>query len=58
MIYFQILIRTEPAVKTKEDNWDYIEKIDGVIDTIMFLELAMRCDNDIIKSVYDDIGLL
>lgn len=58
MICFQILIRTEPAEKTKVDNWDYIEKIDGVIDTIMFLEMAMRCDNDIIKYVYDDIGLL
>ena len=58
MICFQILIRTEPAEKTKVDNWDYIEKIDGVIATIMALDRAIRCGNDTSESVYDDRGLI
>ena len=53
-----IFIRTDPAENIKADKGKSTEKIDGVIDTIMFLEMAMRCNNDIIKYVYDDIGLL
>ena len=58
LISFQIFIRTEPGVNIKADNGDYIEKIDGVIDTIIFLEMGMIYDNYINKSVYDDISLL
>lgn len=34
------------------------EKIDGAIATIMGLDRAIRCGNDVNASVYDECGIL
>ena len=34
------------------------EKIDGAIATIMALDRAIRCGNEVTESVYDTRGLL
>ena len=53
-----IFIRTDPAGNNKADKEESIEKIDGVIATIMALDIAIRCENDTSESVYDDRVLL
>ena len=34
------------------------EKIDGAVATVMALDRAIRCGNDVGESVYDTRGLL
>lgn len=53
-----VFIRTDPAGNIKADKGKSIEKIDGVIATIMALDRAIRCGNDTSESVYDDRGLI
>ena len=44
------------------DKWDIVlfqqMKIDGAIATIMGLDRAIRCGNDVSASVYDERGIL
>ena len=51
-----IFIRTDPAGNIKADKEKSTEKIDGA--TIMGLDRAIRCGNDITASVYDKRGIL
>ncbi len=53
-----IFIRTDPAGNIKPDKEKSSEKIDGAVATIMALDRAIRCGNDIGASVYDDRGIL
>ena len=53
-----IYIRTDPAGNIKADKEKSTEKIDGAIATIMALDRAIRCGNDVSESVYDRRGLL
>ena len=53
-----IFILTDHAENIKVDKEKSTEKIDGVIATIMALDRAIRCANDISESVYDDRGLI
>ena len=53
-----IYIRTDPAGNIKADKEKSTEKIDGAIATIMALDRAIRCGNEISESVYDTRGLL
>ena len=53
-----IFIRTDPAGNIKADKEKSTEKIDGVIATIMALDRAIRCGNDVSESIYDDRGLI
>ena len=53
-----IYIRTDPAGNIKPDKEKSTEKIDGAVATIMALDRALRCGNEINASVYDDRGLL
>ena len=53
-----IFIRTDPAGNIKADKEKSTEKIDGAIATIMALDRAIRCGNDIQESVYDNRGIL
>lgn len=53
-----IFIRTDPAGNIKADKEKSTEKIDGAIATIMALDRAIRCGNEVTESVYDSRGLL
>lgn len=53
-----IVIRTNPVGNIKPAKEKSIEKINGVIETIMALDRAIRCGNDTRESVYDDRGLI
>ena len=53
-----IFIRTDPAGNIKADKEKSTEKIDGAVATIMALDRAIRCRNDMSESVYDSRGLL
>ena len=53
-----IFIKRDPAGNIKADKEKSTEKIDGVIATIMALDRAIRCGNDMSASVYDDRGIL
>ncbi len=53
-----IFIRTDPAGNIKADKERSTEKIDGAIATIMALDRAIRCGNDVSASVYDERGIL
>ena len=53
-----IYIRTDPAGNIKPDKEKSTEKIDGVVATIMALDRAIRCGNDMSASVYDNRGIL
>ncbi len=53
-----IYIRTDPAGNIKPDKEKSTEKIDGAVATVMVLDRAIRCGNDISESVYDNRGLL
>jgi phage terminase large subunit-like protein len=53
-----IFIRTDPAGNIKEDKEKSTEKIDGAIATIMALDRAIRCCNEVTESVYDNRGIL
>lgn len=53
-----IFIRTDPAGNIKADKEKSTEKIDGAVATIMALDRAIRCGNDMSVSVYDSRGLL
>lgn len=53
-----IFIRTDPAGNIKADKEKSTEKIDGAIATIMGLDRAIRCGNDVTASVYDELGIL
>ncbi len=53
-----IFIRTNPAGNIKADKEKSTEKIDGAIATIMSLDRAIRCRNEVTESVYDTRGLL
>ena len=53
-----IFIRTDPAGNIKADKEKSTEKIDGAVATIMALDRAIRCGNDMSESVYDSRGLL
>ncbi len=53
-----IFIRTDPAGNIKPDKEKSTEKIDGAVATVMALDRAIRCGNDISASVYDERGLL
>ena len=54
----EYFIRTDPAGNIKPDKEKSSEKIDGAVATIMALDRAIRCGNDIGASVYDDRGIL
>ena len=54
----KIFIRTDPAGNIKADKEKSTEKIDGAIATIMGLDRAIRCGNDVTASVYDERGIL
>ena len=53
-----IVVRTDPAGNIKADKAKSTEKIDGCIATIMALDRALRCSNQVSESVYDERGLL
>ena len=53
-----IFIRTDPAGNIKADKEKSTEKIDGAEATIMALDRAIRCGNDMSESVYNDRGIL
>ena len=53
-----IVVRTDPAGNIKADKSKSTEKIDGCIALIMALDRALRCENQITESVYDERGLL
>lgn len=53
-----IYVRTDPAGNIKPDKEKSTEKIDGAVALIMALDRAIRCENDIGRSVYDERGLL
>jgi phage terminase large subunit-like protein len=53
-----IFIRQDPAGNIKPDKEKSTEKIDGAVATIMALDRAIRCGNDISESVYDSRGIL
>ena len=53
-----IFIRTDPAGNIKADKEKSTEKIDGAVATIMGLDRAIRCGNEVSESVYDSRGLL
>ena len=53
-----IYIRNDPVGNIKADKEKSTEKIDGAIATIMGLDRAIRCGNDVTESVYDDRGIL
>ena len=53
-----IFIRTDPAGNIKADKEKSTEKIDGAVATIMGLDRAVRCGNQVSESVYDSRGLL
>lgn len=52
------VLRTYPAGNIKADKEKSTEKINGAIATIMALDRAIRCGNDVSASVYDDRGIL
>lgn len=53
-----IYIRTDPAGNIKADKEKSTEEIDGVVATIMGLDLAIRCGNNTGASVCDNRGFL
>ena len=53
-----IYIRTDPAGNIKADKEKSTEKIDGAVATIMALDRAIRCGNQVTESVYDHRGIL
>lgn len=53
-----IYIRNDPAGNIKADKEKSTEKIDGAIATIMGLDRAIRCGNDVTASVYDERCIL
>ena len=53
-----IFIRTDPAGNIKPDKQKSTEKIDGAVATIMALDRAIRCGNEVRESVYEDRGIL
>lgn len=53
-----IYIRNDSEGNIKADKEKYTEKIDGAIATIMGLDRAIRCGNDVTASVYDERGIL
>lgn len=53
-----IFIRTDPAGNIKADKEKSTEKIDGAVATIMGLDRAIRCGNEVTASVYDERGIL
>lgn len=53
-----IYIRNDPTGNIKADKEKSTEKIDGVIATIMGLDRAIRCGNDVSASFYDERGIL
>lgn len=53
-----IFVRIDPAENIKPDKAKSTEKIDGAIATIMALDRAIRCGNEIQTSVYDERGIL
>ena len=53
-----IFIRTDPAGNIKADKEKTTEKIDGAIASIMALDRAIRCGNELGDSVYNHRGIL
>jgi len=53
-----IVVRTDPAGNIKADKAKSTEKIDGCIALIMALDRALRCENQMTDSVYDERGLV
>lgn len=53
-----ILIRQDPAGNIKADKAKSTEKIDGAIALIMALDRAIRCEDEMVDSVYDARGLV
>lgn len=53
-----ILIRQDPAGNIKADKAKSTEKIDGAIALIMALDRAIRCEDEMVDSVYDSRGLV
>jgi phage terminase large subunit-like protein len=53
-----IFIRTDPAGTIKPDKQKSTEKIDGAVATIMALDRAIRCGNELRESVYEQRGIL
>ncbi len=53
-----IFIRIDPAGNIKAGKENSTKKIDGAIATIMGLDRAIRCGNDVSASVYNERGIL
>lgn len=53
-----IFIKRDPAGNIKPDKEKSTEKIDGTVATIMALDRAIRCGNDIGDSIYDSRDML
>lgn len=53
-----IFIKRDPAGNIKPDKEKSTEKIDGTVATIMALDRAIRCGNDIGDSIYDSREML
>lgn len=53
-----IFIRTDPAGNIKADKAKSTEKIDGAIASIMTVDRAIRCGNDMSESVYESRGVI
>ena len=53
-----VTVRQDPADNIKMDKAKSTEKIDGAVATVMALDRAIRCGNDVSESVYDSRGIL
>lgn len=53
-----VCAKNDPAGNVKMDKEKSTEKIDGAVATVMALDRAIRCGNDMTESVYDSRGLL
>ena len=51
-------VRTDPAGNIKPDKEKSVEKIDGIVATVMALDRAIKNGNQTSGSVYDERGLL
>jgi len=53
-----VVIRKDPSGNIKADKEKSTEKIDGAVATIMALDRAIRCGNELQESVYETRGFL
>lgn len=55
---FDVCVETDAAVNIKPSKKRSTERIDSAVASIMALERAIRNENKVTESVYDERGLL